>query len=56
MTNPTLKKETTIPASIEEFTDGETLALAALKLNDKAREAFIKRIVMAGEEMGFLVA
>ena len=38
MTNLTLKKESIIPASIEEFTDGETLALAALKLNDEARE------------------
>ena len=56
VTDATPKEETTTPASIEEFTNGETLALAALKLNDKAREAFIKRIVMAEEEMGFLVA
>ena len=56
VTDATPKEETTTPASIEEFTDGETLALAALKLNDEAREAFIKKIVMAEEEMGFLVA
>jgi hypothetical protein len=56
VTDATPKEETTTPASNEEFTDGETLALAAPKLNDEARKAFIKRIVMAGEERGFLIA
>jgi hypothetical protein len=52
----TPKEETTASASIKEFTNGKVLAMAMLKLDNEAREAFVKKIVMARREMGFLIA
>ena len=56
MIDATPKEETTASASIKEFTNGKVLAMAMLKLDNEAREAFVKKIVMARREMGFLIA
>jgi hypothetical protein len=50
------KTETPKISELPDFSNGETLANHALKLTDEARDAFIKRVMMMGEEMGFLGA
>jgi hypothetical protein len=40
----------------DEQSRGEAFAEQALQLSDKARDAFIKRVLMMGDEMGFLGA
>jgi hypothetical protein len=39
-----------------DLTDGAALAEHALQLSDEARDAFVKKVMMMGEEMGFLEA
>jgi hypothetical protein len=50
------KTETPKISELSDFSNGETLADHALKLTDEARDAFVKRVMMMGEEMGFLGA
>jgi hypothetical protein len=38
------------------LTDGAALAEHAFQLLDEARDAFVKKVMMMGEEMGFLEA
>jgi hypothetical protein len=39
-----------------DLTDGAALAEHAFQLSDDARDAFVKKVMMMGEEMGFLEA
>jgi hypothetical protein len=39
-----------------DLTDGAALAEHAFQLLDKARDTFVKKVMMMGEEMGFLEA
>ena len=43
-------------AKVEDFSDGNVLADYAFKLSEDAREAFVRKVNMMGEEMGFLGA
>ena len=52
-------KEDTTPAKIEEVKDvnvGEALAEKVLGMSDKAIAVFVKKMSMAGQELGFLDA
>jgi hypothetical protein len=49
-------QEVTEVAKTLNLTDGAALAEHAFQLSDEARDAFVKKVMMMGEEMGFLEA
>jgi hypothetical protein len=53
---PDDSKTTGQSAKVEDLADGNVIADYAMKLSDEARDAFVKKLMLMGEEMGFLEA